>query len=193
MNLDEQYWTNRYAKDQSGWDVGMPTPPLTEYIDSLTNKDMAILVPGCGNGYEVEYLVEKGFTNVAVIDISATPIERLRKQLSGKPVQLIHGDFFDLPGSQYDLVLEQTFFCALDPAQRLPYVLQMHFILKPGGKLAGVLFDRSFEQAGPPFGGSSAEYASLFNERFAAVKLEPCHNSIKPRAGSEVFIIAEKK
>jgi SAM-dependent methyltransferase len=192
MELDQQYWEERYAQAETGWDVGHATPPITTFIDTLTDKNIAILVPGCGNGYEVEYLVQKGFTNVTVIDIAAAPIERLRQQLHEGAVQFNHGDFFDLPGSQYDLVLEQTFFCALDPMQRLPYVLQMHYILKPGGQLAGVLFDRTFEKAGPPFGGSAVEYDRLFRERFAQLSLEPCQNSIVPRMGFEVFITATK-
>jgi hypothetical protein len=47
------------------------SPPIKAYIDTLKNKDIAILIPGCGNTYEAAYLLlEQGFTNVTVIDIA---------------------------------------------------------------------------------------------------------------------------
>jgi thiopurine S-methyltransferase len=50
------------------------------------------------------------------------------------------------------------------------------------------LFNRDFE-GGPPFGGSMIEYQQIFQDVFTSVVIEPCYNSVKPREGSEVFII----
>lgn len=187
------YWDNLYNNRQTAWDIGYPSTPLKTYIDQLTDKEMAILVPGCGNGYEVEYLLREGFTNVTAVDISPVLTASLAEKLSrwlGDTLSIITSDFFAIVG-QYDLILEQTFFCALPPARRHDYVHQVHRLLKPGGILAGVLFDRDFE-SGPPFGGHQAEYESLFAGMLHLRVLAPCYNSIKPRAGSELFIIAEK-
>ena len=68
---------------------------------------------------------------------------------------------------------------------------KMYQLLNPGGRLVGVLFNRSFE-GGPPFGGNLEEYEELFKEKFEIVKLEPCYNSIQPREGTEVFINVKK-
>ncbi len=182
--LDDLFWNNRYLQEQTGWDTSSITPPLKAYIDQLTNKHIRILIPGCGNGYEAAYLQAQGFTAVSVIDIAAVPCERLRKSLAGNPgpaPTVIHGDFFEHAG-QYDLIIEQTFFCALDPALRPRYAAHMHQLLKPGGPLAGVLFNRDFE-GGPPFGGHEPEYRALFSPYFDIVKMEPCYNSIAPRLG----------
>jgi len=89
--------------------------------------------------------------------------------------------------------VEQTFFCALDPSLRKDYVAKMVELLKPGGKLVGLLFDRQFEEAGPPFGGSKAEYEELFSGKLQISTLAPCYNSIGPRAGTELFLIAVKQ
>jgi methyl halide transferase len=62
--MDNNYWNTRYLEEQTGWDIGYPSTPLKEYIDQLTNKSIRILIPGCGNGYEGEYLHQNGFTNV---------------------------------------------------------------------------------------------------------------------------------
>ena len=104
---------------------------------------------------------------------------------------MILGDFFEHQG-EYDLILEQTFFCALPPSMRQNYVLKMHQLLAKDGILAGVLFDRYFE-SGPPFGGSQTEYNLLFKEAFDSLKMETAHNSIAPRANSELFFELKKK
>ena len=63
----------------------------------------------------------------------------------------------------------------------------MYLILKPGGKIAGVLFNRNFD-GGPPFGGNKSEYEKLFAEKFTINTMEECYNSIEPRKDKEVFI-----
>ncbi len=192
--LDKDYWETRYQLHETGWDVGTVSTPLKAYIDQLQDKNISILIPGCGNAYEAEYLLANGFSNVTLIDISPSLVEALKKKFTAEDQQKIHitcANFFE-HNAPYDLVLEQTFFCALDPALRKAYVDKMHGLVKPGGKLVGVLFDRDFE-GGPPFGGGKAEYEKLFAEKFALKKMEACYNSIGPRSGTELFINLEKK
>lgn len=187
--LDRSYWDNRYKNKQTGWDIGMVSRPLKEYIDQLQGRDMAILIPGCGNAYEAAYLLEKGFTNITLIDIVPDLVNSIKERLSAYPghqLNVICGDFFSL-NQKFDLVLEQTFFCALNPTLRKNYADKMFELLNPGGKLVGVLFNRSFE-GGPPFGGNKKEYAGLFSERFHINVLNECYHSIDPRKGTELFI-----
>jgi len=149
---------------------------------------VSILIPGGGNSYEFEYLIHKGFTNVYLLDISSQPIENIKQRLPQiDDSMLICGDFFQHQG-QYDLIIEQTFFCALDPAYRTNYVQQMYSLLKPAGKLAGVLFNRQFSFDGPPFGGDKTEYEKLFSDLFFIKTMELCYNSVLPRSGTELFI-----
>lgn len=190
--LDAEYWNNRYLQGQTGWDLGEVSTPLKNYIDQLTDKSLSILVPGCGNAYEVQYLLEQGFDHITVIDIAAALTKALEEKLktySGKQLTVLTGDFFSLSG-HYDLVLEQTFFCALEPALRAAYATQMQTLLAPGGKLAGLLFDKEFD-GGPPFGGHEEEYRQLFAPLFTIKKMEPCYNSIDSRKTTELFVILE--
>ena len=187
--LNSEYWNHRYQQHETGWDIGQVSTPLKEYIDQLQHKDIAILIPGCGNSYEAAYLLQQGFTNVTVIDIAPLLVQQLLQKFSdytGNQLTVIAGDFFRLQG-QYDLILEQTFFCALEPSLRPQYAIKMKELLKPGGTLAGVLFNRDFE-GGPPFGGNTGEYQQLFAPLFTIKTMAPCYNSIVPRAGAEVFI-----
>ncbi|MFM6925600.1 MAG: methyltransferase domain-containing protein [Ferruginibacter sp.] len=191
--LDGNYWSNRYDGGTSFWDLGEVSPPLKNYIDQLTDKNIRILIPGCGNTYEADYLLKQGFTNVTVIDIAPVLVKKLKeKYKNNSNIKIIIGDFFEHEG-QYDLVLEQTFFCAIDPALRNNYATKMPELLSHGGKLVGLLFNRSFEEQGPPFGGDQNEYQALFANNFNFKTFEPCHNSFIKRKDSELFINLVKK
>lgn len=188
MNFDEQYWTERYDTGKDGWDIGYVSTPIKEYIDQLTNKDIKILIPGAGNSHEAEYIHNQGFTNLYVCDLSTAPLVNLKKRVPDFPEdQLIHGNFFEIQ-DQFDLVLEQTFFCALNPSLREDYIEQMSKIIKPTGNLVGLLFGKEFDREGPPFGGIIDDYKVLFYEKFDIKVMAPCTNSIESRMGTELFI-----
>jgi methyl halide transferase len=187
-HLTPQYWDTRYQKVATQWDLGEVSPPLKAYIDQLTDKGISILIPGCGNAYEAEYLSAQGFSSVTLIDISLVLANQLRARAGHLPGIEIHcHDFFDHKNT-YDLILEQTFFCALHPSLRHRYVAHTRKLLKPGGSLVGVLFNRFFSGMEPPFGGSAEEYEALFKPHFHFHTFEPCYNSARPRAGNELFI-----
>lgn len=191
--FNELYWTNRYKQNEASWDAGIITAPIKEYVDQLTDKNMRILIPGAGNGHEAEYLFRIGFKNLVVIDISPEPIFNLKTRIPDfPPEQLITGDFFEHQGA-YDLILEQTFFCALDPFLQPEYVEKMNKLVKTGGKLSGVLFTEPLHTTTPPFALPKEKYIQLFQPYFKIKTLETCYNSIKPRQGRELFMILEKK
>jgi SAM-dependent methyltransferase len=192
-NLDQNFWNERYLLNETGWDLAQVSPPLKAYIDQLTNKNLRILIPGCGNSYEAEYLLEHGFTDITVIDIAPALVNRLKSKFqSNQNIEIVLGDFFTHK-AEYDLVLEQTFFCALNPELRKSYVEAMTGLLAVGGKLAGVFFNKEFETPGPPFGGTFTEYQTLFKNAFNFRIFEPCNNSFHKRADSELFVILERK
>lgn len=192
-SLNQEYWQSRYEKQETGWDIGYASPALTEYFDEIRNHDITILIPGCGNAYEAEYLHNHGFTNLSLIDIAQAPLDSFKRRNPQFPDQnLIHGDFFALSGN-YELIIEQTFFCALNPDLRSDYVDKMHDLLTPGGRLAGLLFSVEFSEAGPPFGGKTEDYLLLFQKRFEILRMEPCKKSIAPRMGRELFFELVKR
>ena len=192
-NLNKEYWNNRYVTNDFGWDAGEVTLPLKTYIEQLDNKDLTILIPGAGNAYEAEFLFNKGFKKVTVLDFAEAPLQNIKKRVPDFSLeQLIQQDFFEHQG-QYDLILEQTFFCAIQPSLRQKYVQHMNQLLKPNGKLVGLLFNDVLNDDQPPFGGNKKEYEDLFSKEFHINIMEPCYNSIKPRQGRELFIMMQKK
>lgn len=193
MKLNKDFWENNYDIDSTGWDVGQITTPLKEYINQIEDKTIKILIPGAGNSHEAEYLHNKGFTNVHVIDLVRQPLDNLLKRVPNFPKNnLTQDDFFNL-NQTFDLIIEQTFYCALNPTLRDDYVRKMHDILTINGKIVGLLFQFPLTKKGPPFGGSKEEYINRFSSYFKFKVLENCYNSIEPRIGKELFIIFEKK
>lgn len=189
--IDQNYWNQQYASNNAGWDLGQVAPAIKRYIDQLPSKTISVLIPGCGNAHEAAYLMDQGFTNVTVIDIAPLLVEKLQQKFSDtKGIKIIQGDFFDHEG-QYDLIIEQTFFCALPPSMRQRYANKMHSLLNKNGVLSGLLFDREFEK-GPPFGGSRSEYENLFKAAFSFKQVESCQESVEKRAGSELFVQLQK-
>lgn len=186
-------WESRYKEGRTGWDIGHISTPLKEYFDQLEDKSIQILIPGAGNAYEAEYLINSGFNNIYVLDIAPSPLKEFaQKNPSFPKSRLIQTNFFDFSG-QFDLIVEQTFFCAINPEHRKSYASKVNELLKPNGKLVGLLWSVQMNKDQPPYGGSKEEYLNYFDEYFNYIHFNTAYNSIKPRAEKELFILAEKK
>lgn len=197
LKEEQNYWTQRYKEQQTGWDIGYPSTPIKEYVDQLTDNTIEILIPGAGNAYEAEYLWKKGFKNVHILDISDVPLIQFKKRNPDFPVTQMHlADFFEFQG-QYDLIIEQTFFCSIVPSDknRNAYAKHMAELLKPTGKLVGVWFNipLSGDMEKRPFGGDKKLYTRYLSPILKTITFDPCYNSIAPRQGSELFGIFERK
>jgi len=192
-SFSNEFWSQRYEQNQTGWDLGEISSPLKAYIDQLEDKDLKILIPGAGNAYEAEYLFKQGFRNVYVADISEKPLQNLLSRVPDFPKDhLLNINFFEID-DKFDLILEQTFFCALPIDSRKDYAVKSAELLKQNALLCGLLFSFPLTENGPPFGGSKEEYLTYFSPYFEIEILEICYNSIKPRQGNELFFKFRKK
>ncbi len=193
LNKETSYWNNRWQQQQTGWDMGHASPAIVEYMQQYNNKNATILIPGCGNAHEAEALVALGFSNITLLDIAPYVVEKLQNKFAETlAINVICDNFFNHK-QQYDLIIEQTFFCAISPEARVSYVRQAYNLLKENGRIIGLLFDTEFEKQGPPFGGSFEEYQNIFSKDFKIKEMKACYNSIGPRAGTELFINFIKK
>ena len=193
MNLSEEFWDNRYKNNDTGWDLGEVSPPLKAYFDQLTDANLKILIPGGGNSYEAEYLHRLGFKNVYVVDLSETALNNFKLREPSFPAShLIHKDFFDLD-MIFDVIIEQTFFCAINPNLRSSYTKKAADLLNKKGKVVGLLFDLPLNTDHPPFGGCRIEYLNYFQHYFNISVLEPAYNSHLKRDGIELFLKVQKK
>jgi SAM-dependent methyltransferase len=190
--LNPAYWDNLYKQNLKAWDIGYISTPIKKYIDQLEDKSIHILIPGAGSGYEVEYLYSKGFENTFYLDFSEEAVKEFSERCPFFPDEnILNTDFFSHRGS-YDLILELAFFTSIIPEKRDALAQKIVELLKPGGKYAGVFFGHEFEYDHPPYGAIKEHYIELVKGLLEIKVLEPAYNSIKPRAGRELFFIFQK-
>ena len=193
MNLDSNSWNERYISKNIGWDAGIITQPLKEYFDQLNSKNIKILIPGCGNSFEADYLINLGFKNVTIVDFSEKALNNFKLRVPEFPdSQIICDNFFNIDGN-FDLIIEQTFFCAIATDKRNEYAKKVHSLLNKNGKLVGLMFNAPMYSDHPPFGGSVKEYKTYFSSLFNYKYFEPAYNSISSRNGKELFVNLIKK
>ena len=192
MDLSEEFWDSRYKNEDTGWDLGEVSPPLKTYFDQLEDKNLKILIPGGGNSYEAEYLHDHGFRNVFVVDVSKTALENFSKRVPNFPKKhLLQENFFEID-TTFDLIVEQTFFCAINPSLRVAYAAKAYNLLNQKGKVVGLLFDAPLNTDQPPFGGCKKEYIDYFKPYFKIITMENAYNSVEPRSGRELFFRIDK-
>ncbi len=78
-----------------GWDIGHSSPAIENYLLQYVNKNAAILIPGCGNAYEAEFLWNQGFRNITILDFAPKAIEILQEKFKEKEgITIICEHFF---------------------------------------------------------------------------------------------------
>ncbi len=191
--LNANYWNNRYCDNNIPWDIGYVAPALKNKFDTIIDKKTHILIPGAGSAHEAIYLHQAGFENVWVCDWAESAFKHLKEKCPDFPAKhLLVEDFFKLDLT-VDLIVEQTFFCAISPDLRAEYARKAAQLLNREGQLFGLLFSTEFSRQGPPFGGNKEQYLEIFTPHFKIILLEESKESIQPRLGNELFIHLKKK
>lgn len=106
---DKNHWEGIYAHkspDQLSWTQAVPQTSL-DFIHSFKlSRTARILDVGGGDSRLVDYLLEEGFENIAVLDISEHALKRAKDRLGDKAtrVKWIVSDINDFhPESRFDL------------------------------------------------------------------------------------------
>src|SRR5262245_56852370 len=86
------FWNTRYRDHVMPWDAGMVPTDWRTFVPTL-RAGTRILIPGCGSGYEVQFLAEAGF-DVTAIDFSAEAVEAARRVLGLYAHRVQLADFF---------------------------------------------------------------------------------------------------
>ena len=192
-----EYWENSYNAGEMAWDLGEPTPIFKNWIH-LQKKPLSICILGAGNGWDALYFAEKGH-EVTAVDFANSAITNMTDTAKKKnlKINIICEDIFNLEklyDAKFDIVLEYTCYCAIDPNKRTNYIQMVNNLLKPSGKLVGILFpiDKELDDNGPPFGVDINATITMFSKYFTLVKKEIPTLSIERRRGREVFVIFKK-
>jgi len=103
------HWEKVYLTKQPedvGWTQKVPHPSLKMIKDLGLPKSSSIIDIGGGDSHLVDYLLKDGFTDISVLDISSTGIEKAKKRLGKKAdkVDWLVTDILDFePQRSYDL------------------------------------------------------------------------------------------
>ena len=179
-----EFWDTRYLASRTPWDLGKIPERLSGFLDSGESVG-AVLIPGCGTGYEIRAFDEAGF-DVTALDFSAAAVQTAKQHLGPLCDRVIHGDFFThaLPVGYFDIVYERTFLCSFPPKLWPDFAKRVASLLKPGGKLIGI-FVYGHEDEPPPYCLSSSEALDLFGEYFDCIEDEDIKDSLPLFCGME--------
>ena len=191
----EAFWSNIYRTEKPGWDMGGPSPVFVDMIPRIKLPKSRIAVLGSGPGHDAALFAQHGHV-VTAIDFSPDAITASQQRYANlKNITWMQADVFKLPrelDGQFDIVLEHTCFCAIDPWKRNNLVSTYHRLLHSQGQLLGVFFimDKKNE---PPFGASEWELRSRLQGKFQPLFWGRSHVSHERRMGRELLIFAQRK
>ena len=126
MKLDrKKHWETVYETknpDQVSWTQEIPITSL-EFIHSFgLNRTAKIIDIGGGDSKLVDYLIDEGFENITVLDISAKSLERAKKRLGEKAnkVNWIVSDIVDfVPNMTFDVWHDRATFHFLTTSEQI--------------------------------------------------------------------------
>ncbi len=188
----ELFWTGYYAQDNTPWDIGKVSPAISDTINQLKIQRSNILVLGCGLGHDAGWIADQGHI-VTGVDYSDEAIKKA-KALYPK-VNFIKADAFNLPEDfkdSFDLVIEHTLYCAINPAKRKDLIKSWLSCLRDDGHLLGVFFV-GHKPSGPPFATTEYELKKNLDKKLQLMYWTRWQSSVDIRQGTELMIYAQKK
>lgn len=191
-----KFWENKYALDNTGWDLNGPTPVFDNISKNIKKGKVCIL--GCGRGYDAVMFAERGFS-VTAVDFAPSAVEALNNLVNKKPKNLtvLQKDIFSLENNYFeyfDYIIEQTCFCAIHPKRRTDYARLVTNIIKKNGYLIGLWLplNKKIKEGGPPYGTTIKEVKAHFTKKWIVDREEFSEFSIPSRKNNEKLIIFKK-
>jgi trans-aconitate methyltransferase len=142
------HWDTVYdarGEDGVSWYQAHPTVTLDLLDELAVGRDEAVVDIGGGASVVVDHLVESGFSDVSVLDVSKVGLERAQDRLgpAAARVHWLHRDIFDwAPERRFDLWHDRAVFHFLTGEdERRDYVRILRSGLAPGGRVVVATFD----------------------------------------------------
>ncbi len=189
---DKDFWNSRYVEKNTGWDLGLVSPPLIWMVESgWLPPGSKVLIPGAGRCYEGIYLAGLGYS-VTAVDFAPEAAREAREnaEKSGVSISVLERDLFLMDPNIYgtfDILFEQTCFCAIDPERRTQYKEMAERMIRKGGELLGLFYAHGRE-GGPPWTTTEEEIRGLFGESFVFSECAITPHSVESRKGEELMV-----
>jgi len=152
MMNKKDHWEKVFSSKQPN-EVSWYQPTPAESLDFIRQLavplDAAIIDIGAGDGFLVDHLLQMGYTNITVLDISSVAIEKAKQRLGDRArlVKWIVSDVLDLEtGAKYDCWHDRASFHFLTTDEEISnYLSVAREHIKPQGKM----IIGTFSTAGP--------------------------------------------
>lgn len=150
MTFDPKiHWENIYANKQPAqvsWHKPHLDPSLSLISKLGLDAGSPVIDVGAGAATLADDLLDRGFKDITVLDISAAALAVSKKRLKGRAglVRWIDADITkaELPTGRYELWHDRAVFHFLtDPDDRARYVKTLRASLKPGGHVVIAAFN----------------------------------------------------
>jgi SAM-dependent methyltransferase len=198
---NQEFWQERFEKQQIGWDRGAPNPQLLTWLEKNAIHPCRIAIPGCGGGWEVAELAARGF-EVIGIDYTKAAVSKTNTLLEerGLKAEVVQADVLTYqPEKPFDAIYEQTCLCAIYPDHWIRYSEQLYQWLKPKGLLLALFMQMPRENAikeglieGPPYHCDINGMRALFRESKWAWPKPPYAKIAHPNLSHELGLILQK-
>lgn len=148
----KKHWENVFntkAVNEVSWYQPNPETSLQLFEKYDVDKKAKIIEIGGGDSYLIDYLLDLGYENLTVLDISEKAIERLKNRLGDKAknVNFIVSDVLDFkPAEQYDVWHDRASFHFLTEANEIEKYVNL---VSKALTQSGFLFLATFSTEGP--------------------------------------------
>lgn len=149
----KEHWNRVYrgkAADEVSWYQRRPDRSLDMIASSGVSKDAGVIDIGGGASVLIDYLLDDGYTNLAVLDLAGAALEcsRLRLGARASTVEWFEADVTSFAAPRlFGIWHDRAVFHFLTaPDDRRGYVAALHRTLKPGGHA----IIATFAPDGPP-------------------------------------------
>lgn len=189
----EDVWTRKKSNEVS-WHQKEPQTSLDLILSTNPSKDVHIIDVGGGDSILVDKLLELGFKNITVLDISANALKKAKERLGQKAdvVNWIESDIMDFDSEErYDIWHDRALLHFLTSEKNIQNYREL---IRKHVKSGGYLVISCFSTKGPKMcsGLDTMQYSEesikkLFSGEFEHIKsFEEEH--MTPRQTSQIFI-----
>lgn len=186
-------WETLWNVGNTPWDAGKAAPELELALRhgplGAGTKRRALVV-GSGSGWDALALHNHGY-EVTALDLA----KGAHSELAGRNIRRVTADFFTFkPASQFDLVWDYTFLCAIDPPMRTRWADRMSQLIAPSGELAALVFPQvERTESGPPYTLYPSHLVELLAPHGFRVSYDqPARESIPSREGRESLLVLSR-
>lgn len=188
----ENVWTTKKSNEVS-WYQEYPKTSINLILPTNPSKDAKIIDVGGGDSNLAETLLDLGFKNITVLDISANALERVKKRLGNKSgmITWIESDILEFENdNRYDIWHDRALLHFLTSEENLKNYVKL---VKQHVMQGGYLIISTFSTKGPIkcSGLDTRQYSEesikeLFSNEFEHIKsFEEEH--VTPRGMGQIF------